>query len=85
MLLSQHNDSTRSRTEEVLKSKNLDHDSHLVRVKDELASGHRENLSRELAHQREQLRRQAEAEKHDLVSVLQKHKARRAQRDEAIP
>jgi len=41
LLLSQHNDSTRSRTEEVLKSKNLDHDEHIVRVKEELAQGHR--------------------------------------------
>jgi myosin heavy subunit len=68
LLLEQHQQATRSRTDEILKSKSVDHDSHMLSIKNELAEGHRENLSRELAHQREQLRRQHEAEKAELTA-----------------
>lgn len=48
----------------------MDHDEHVVKIKSELAAGHHENLARELAHQREQLRKSSEAEKHALTERL---------------
>jgi UDP-glucose 4-epimerase len=56
-------------------SKNLDHDEHVVQVKSELAAGHHENLARELSHQREQLRKAADAEKHALAERLNARRA----------
>jgi hypothetical protein len=71
LLLEQYQNSSRNRTEEILKSKNMDHDEHILAIKEELSEGHRENLARELAHQREQLRRQYEAEKKELSTRLE--------------
>ena len=42
----------------------------MIKIKSELAAGHHENLARELAHQREQLRKACEAEKHALTERL---------------
>lgn len=71
LLIEQHQESTRNRTDEILKSKSMDHDEHMLAVKNELSEGHRENLSRELSHQREQLRRQHESEKQELSARLE--------------
>jgi len=70
LLMEQHQNSARGRTEDILKSKNIDHDEHILAIKNELSAGHRENLTRELDHQREQLRRQHESEKTEMTTRL---------------
>jgi len=71
LLLAQTSDAGRSRTEELVKDRDTNHSEHMVKVKTELAACHQDNLVRELAHQREQLRRQFEAEKHEVTARLE--------------